>query len=339
MHFRTAWNDFFTGSPTLTQNKEYQTQQNPTDTSVYISNCLFISITSTSSGGALSCSTSVSYFLAESSSFLSCKASSAGGAIYFSNTNSGECVLHKVCGYDCCTTGSAYAQFARIYANRKNYINYSSFTRSVNEYSGSWYLLELSYGNIICPSVNSSMNKCYSRTGIYCDSSSCTSLLSYSSYADNNATYHTCVRIYYGGEIKSCNIIRNTQVSLDSEGTICTYGNVKIENSCILGNVATYVFRQQSSSSYTITISNCTVDTTSNNGFLTIQNTVTKSFINALDHVSTRNCQSEYDLVGSLSAFLSPTKKVVCYTCKVYHCQASISSFFNLNLMFMVTFR
>jgi hypothetical protein len=124
-------------------------------------------------------------------------------------------------------------------------------------------------------------------------------------------------------EIKSCNIIRNTQDDLNSEGTIYTNGILTIDDSCIIENNAKYIFNQ-GSSSYTITLSNCTVDSTSNNGYLTIKNAVTKSFILALKHMSTQNCHSIYDAVGTLAPIIqSPSKKQI-YFCScerfLYHC-------------------
>jgi uncharacterized protein YgiB involved in biofilm formation len=74
------------------------------------------------------------------------------------------------------------------------------------------------------------------------------------------------------------------------------------KNSCILENNANTIFYQ--ASSYTITVSNCTVDRTSNNGCLTIQNTATKSFIFALNHMSTQNCHSEYDSAVTPTLFI-----------------------------------
>jgi hypothetical protein len=156
MHIRTAWNDYFTGSPTLIQTIEYGARQTLSGTSVHVLNCLFRSITSTSTGGALSC-TSVTYLLVESTSFSSCSTSSGnGGAIYFSNSG-GQCVLYEVCGYDCCSTntGSSSGQFVYIVVNNaassKNYINYSSISRCVNENSGSHHMMYLDCGKICCP--------------------------------------------------------------------------------------------------------------------------------------------------------------------------------------------
>jgi hypothetical protein len=297
MHYITAWNDYFSGSPTLFPTKEYETRQTPSDTSVYVLNCLFKSISSSSSGGALCGSDSVQYFLVESSSFFSCKTSASGGAIYFVNSNNGQYVLHEVCGYDCSSTGGSLGLFSynQVYhvISSKNYINFSSIARCVGDTSNPSYIICHHYGTHCYPSVNISMNKCYSRSGVYCvpfiDSNSVTSSLLYSTFADNIATQHTCIQLSNTGakhEIKSCNILRNTQGNLGSRGTIATYGNTMIEDSCILENTATYIFYQVSSS-YRITLSNCTVDSTSNNGYLTTQNTVTKSFILALNHMST----------------------------------------------------
>jgi hypothetical protein len=65
---RTAWNDYFTGSPIHYQSNQYGTRQTPSDTNVHVLNCLFKSIGSTNGhGGALSC-TSATFLLVESSS-------------------------------------------------------------------------------------------------------------------------------------------------------------------------------------------------------------------------------------------------------------------------------
>ena len=107
-------------------------------------------------------------------------------------------------------------------------------------------------------------------------------------------------------KFKSCNILRNAQVHIGSYGTFYTTGNMRIENSCILDNKAHYIF-YQSSSSYTITVSNCILDNIIYNQNLLIQNTVMKSFILSLDHMSTRNCHSEYGSAGILTHVGQPS--------------------------------
>jgi hypothetical protein len=352
MHSRTAWGDYYTATnPTTFNSTLYTSRHPPSATSVYTSNCLFRSISSSGvHGGALYC-TSATYFLVESTSFFSCKTSSAyGGAIFFSNSG-GQCVLHEVCGYDCCITNANHYQFAYIYvkndASSKNYVNYSSIVRCVNKNSDTHYTLGLIYGNICCPSVNFSMNKCYYRL-IYCQPfsalNSVTCSFSYSSFTDNTATGHCCIWLWTQGanyEIKSCNILRNAQIAYpNSEGTILTRGNLKIDDSCILENTATYIFYTYSS--YTTTLSNCTVDKTTNNAYLTTKNTVTKSFILGLNHMSTRNCVAEYDSAGYLTPVIqtpSPSKKQrQCYTGQKIIFQLTQENLFSLINLFVFNF-
>jgi hypothetical protein len=352
-HSRTAWSGYFPGTnPTTTLvPKEYTSTQTLSDTYVYVSNCLFNKCSSSSNGGAFYCSSSVTYLLVESSSFFSCKTSSSqGGAIYFYNSD-GECVLHKICGNDCYSTytgSSSNGQFGYIYvkntASSKNYVNYSSIVRCVNENSNSRYSLRLYYGKNLCQSVNMSMNKCGYYPGFSCESSynssSTTCSLSYSSFSDNIVTGHIC--LYSNGgtvniTIKSCNILRNTQGNLNTDGIIRFHAHMMVEDSCILENIAPYFFNP-GSSSYRITLSKFTIDkATTSTGTLIMQNTVTKSFILALNHVSTRNCNSEYDSVGILTPItqpLSATKKPY-YTCERFLYQPHLRDFVSLMWIFI----
>jgi hypothetical protein len=277
---------------------------------------LFRSISSGSKGGALYCSNSDTCFLIESTSFFSCKTNGnyCGGAIYL-KLSSGQSVLYKVCGYACytgATTGGIEYQFAGIYVNgslsSKNYLNYSSIVCCVPLSGGAEKTIYLHYGKICCSSVNSSLNKCNRYSVFYCytlpEPYFVTCSLAYSSFVDNAALYsYNC--IWLDGyknkfEIESCNILRNTQ-SYDyiTYGTIYAYGRMTIKNSCILENAARYNFYQPIE--FAITLSNCTVDQATSNKNLNIRNIVTKSFILALNHMSTQNCHSEYDSVGDLT--------------------------------------
>jgi hypothetical protein len=353
MHIRTAWSDYFTGSPTSAISGLHETTQTLSGTNVYVSNCLFSSITSSSAGGALYCSSSVQYLVVESSSFFSCKTSNNyGGAIYFSNSG-GQCVLYEICCYDCYTTqsSSSHGQFVYITVNNvissKNYINYSSFSHSVNDISNSYNPLRLYYGKICCPSINLSMNKCgyYSiiEGGGFVDSNTVTCSFTYSSFADNRATYYYGILLWISGanyEIKSCNILRNTQGTSSSGGTIATIGSLMITDSCILGNNANYIFYQ--AHPYTITVSNCTLDSTSRYGTVTIKSTATKSFIHALNHVSNQICHSEYDSVGTLTPIIpppsTPNKPILCYTYGKLFYQYQLSYLASLISIFLFNF-
>jgi hypothetical protein len=345
-HFRTAWNDYFpeTSPANTYSSQKYTSRQNPSVTSVYVSNCLFGSITSSSQGSALCC-TSVTYFLVESTSFFSCKTSSNHfAAIYFQNSG-GQSVFYEVCAYDCCTTGGAYGyQFAYTevgnVASNKNYVNYSSISRCVSDISNSYQILGLCWGKTFCPSVNISLNKCGYHSAIGCwptvDSNSVTSSLTYSSFTDNNAITTNCIWLNRGGvnsEIKSCNILRNTQGTLDTYGTIYSYEKLTISDSCILENKANRIFHQ-GSSSYTTTLSNCTVDKTSYNQNLVMQNPVSKSFIHALNHMYNLLCHAEYDSAGYLTPNTqtsSPSKKQInCRTCGNFILQLRLTDIVSL---------
>jgi hypothetical protein len=351
LYLRTAWNDYFPGTtPTNLPSQTYTSRQTPSNAGVYVSNSLFNLITSTGYGSGLYCGSSVTYLLCETTQFFSCKTSNGcAGAICFRNTNNGQCVIYEVCGFNCCTTDSYNCHFVDIQVNNiissKNYINYSSNSHCMN--TNTWYTSRFNYGTIHCISVNSSMNK-YNGHSIYClpfcDSNSVTCSLSYSTFTENIATGYTCICFSMSGakyEIKSCNILRNTQDSLVSEGTIRSDGYLTIEDSCIFENKANRNFHQ-GSSSYTITLSNCTVDSTSNNGYLTTKNTVTKSFILALNHMSTLNCHSEYDSVGTLTPIIqtpSPSKKQnLYYTCEKFLNQSQQRIFFSLLGVFLFNF-
>jgi hypothetical protein len=340
LHYRTAWNDHFPETNTTTLNSTFFTSRHTfSGTNIYVSNCLFKSISATGGGGALFCN-SATNFLVESSSFFSCKTSNGfGGAIYLICSQS---VLCEVCGYDCYTNKGyhfAYIQVSNT-ASNKNHFNYSSTARCVSGSSSLWYLILLFYGNVCSPSVNLSLNKCAGRLIYFrptSDSSSVTCSFSYSSFADNNAISHTCFYLYTAGakyEIKSCNILRNTQGELGLDGTIRTSGNLMIEGSCILENKATNIF-YSTSSSYTIILSNCTFDSYSNNGNLLIQNEVERSFILALNHISTENCHSKYDSAGTLIPIIqtpSSSKKQMHCSCEKFVCHCPQGDFFFISL-------
>ena len=119
--------------------------------------------------------------------------------------------------------------------------------------------------------------------------------------------FYTCILFYFIGannEMKCCNIIRNAQVSLNTEGTIRSDG-LTIEDSCILENNATYIFWAYDP----ITLSNCTVDSTNHTGSFTIK-TQLQYFIHALNHMSAQYCHA------GMTRFSSPTMKAFYYTYK-----------------------
>jgi hypothetical protein len=276
---------------------------------VYVHNCVFRYCTSSEHGGALSCTSSVIRLLVEQSSFISCRASNRhGGGVYFVNTASGESVLNKICVFNCSSLVSGFGQFAYIKLNSnyyKNHVNDTSIIHSSNVNSDSRDSMRLLFGNILCPSVNITNNECSRYCTLDCQlSSSCICRISYNSIVNNTAIVHTC--IYSSGSssshyIYACNILNNKQTD-SAYGTFEVYTKLLIENSCILGNnEGKTVFYLGSSSSYNITISNCTFDNSKYTGTVIFTNTIENTFINALSHIVTERCDSFFDSYGTLT--------------------------------------
>ena len=209
--------------------------------------------------------------LVEETTFTECQSSGSGGAIFFGYD--GNCALAKVCGYKCSTTNSNNCQFDRVYVTSSaltfvNTVNDSSIAYTSNS-NNAHYTLCHGYGRIIACSVNVSNNNCSRYSGIYCypypslsgSSGDASCLITFSTFANNTChTYYICLLMDKGSaykEITRCNVVRNTQQSRDSLGTIYSIGNLDIKYSCILDNSAKYDFY---ANSYTITISNCTRD-------------------------------------------------------------------------------
>jgi hypothetical protein len=127
-------------NPTNYTSPEYTDKRiDASSSNVYVHNCVFRSCTSSTHGGALYCSSNVLRLLVEQSSYISCTTTNSYGAgIYFCNTASGECILSKVCGFDCSSTKSgSTGQFCYIYTNNnnvnsRNHVNDSSITRTSN---------------------------------------------------------------------------------------------------------------------------------------------------------------------------------------------------------------
>jgi len=289
---------------------EYTNRLNPTANNVYVHDCVFLYCSSSSNGGALYCSSNVYKLLVEQSSFISCRTSFEGGGIYFRSVTYGECVLSKICGFNCSLTysGNNWGQFAYITTKSnnitsKNHVNDSSITHSLKNCDDSKYSLRLNSGQILCPSINITNNVCYCYSALGCQAtSSGTCCISYSSFVNNTVNEgYGCIWLYGSNSshyIDTCNILNNNQNSSEY-GTILIYANLFIKDSCILGNnEGKKVFY---ASSYKITISNCTIDDdifskTRYYGPVTVNKTIEKTIINILSHIVIQKCDSYFDL-------------------------------------------
>ena len=198
-----------------------------------------------------------------------------------------------------------------------NRVNDSSIIYSINNNAGTWNVMSHGYGKINIISVNMSHNKCSYVSGIWCEPYSSTSstdppcLISFSTFTDNTAhTNYYCLQFGNSGackEIRTSNILRNRQAS-SSGGIIYSNGNLNIINSCILDNDKEHNLLYAKSN--TITVKNCTIeDNVKTYGSVKITDKTSKSFINALIHISTQNCHDEFDSAGGLTAPKLSTSK------------------------------
>ena len=173
--------------------------------------------------------------LVEQSSFISCITSyTHGGGI---RSDSGRCVLSRICAFNCCSTYNDYSfgQFAYIYSNIKNNVNDSSITHTLKKGTNPCYALYLRYGNILCTSVNLTNNECLCYPALLCYR---TSSISYSSIVNNTANPgYGCIVLSYNSHcIDTCNILNNNQTWNDYGTIIAHKANLFIKDSCILGN-------------------------------------------------------------------------------------------------------
>jgi hypothetical protein len=341
-------------SPTNYTGNKYTQTVTPTANDVYIYDCVFSFCSSSSNGGALSCGSSVYRLLIEQSSFISCRISSGyGGAIYFDSRTYGECVLNRVCGFNCSSTSSGYTQgaYSNIFVKdniaNKNHVNDSSITHCMPECTNSHVTLIIHYGKVLSPSVNLTNNVCYCYSAVYyCGvTGTDTCYVSYNSIVNNTANSYNCIWFHNSGSsncMDSCNILNNKQ-DLSTYGIILTYGDLIIKDSCILGNDEKNNVFFECTSSKKITISNCTIDgnifaSGRYSGSVTIIKTNEKPFINALSHIVTQRCDSYFDSYGTLTLKPNiPSKSPRCIiSCNCNH--LTIDPVRSVHFIFLLTF-
>ena len=341
---RTQFSDVFSNSDSSKfEDLKQQTrtvQYCPSKADASVANCLFHDCSSSSNGGAVSCSSSIERIFIEETTFTTCRTTNYyGGGIYFNNTNNGECVIFHTCALNCSSTcsGRDYSrgQYAFIRAKNtatsKNEVNETTIA-GIKSKETSHHALELSYSNIICSSVNITNNECYCRPALSCCPTYlraiCTCCIIYTSIVNNSASSHGCMLFENSGStqmIYTSNIINNKEVGV-GEGTIYSTTNLFINESCIIGNMegeGKRVF-YECGGSCQIMITNCTLDSdiitqsTRYSGTFKIISTKESSFINALSHIVTGKCMSSFDTYGTLTAASKGSSKRISRTNDVF---------------------
>jgi hypothetical protein len=327
-----SWSDFFQDSPSNSKNG-LTSRFSVTSGTVYVFNSFFVHVEYLSgSGGAISFSSSSdsSILLVEETTFLSCRSSSNGGGVYF--YNKGNAVLNKVCSFNCSPTGSNGGFYYNCVTDTKNYkneIHLSTVSTTTTTYEGAIFIY---YGTIQISKTNESFNY-----GTYCaayriqpsgSAGELTGTVSFSTFYNNTATSCRCLnfgtgtnRIQY--KMFSCNVIKNTQPTSQTEGIIICWEATTIEGTCILQNSGGSILCN-SYSDRIVTISNCTTDFGSQtSGPITIKNVPATTFIHSLSHLSTAKCEAFYE------GTKIKTQQIICFTAGKVH-QNAIQLFFSL---------
>ena len=220
-----SWENFFGSEllqPTEISSSFIGSQQPSLEQNyAWISKCYFHQMSSESTGGAISYSVTGGKFLVESSLFNNCSARTNGGAIYLSF---GDCVINKVCGYQC---SAIYESFCDIYQSsetkEKNFVHESSIA-SCN--ASLQYTMHHDKGYIEAVSLNLSHNQAKSHSAFACvpsltsDTNTYGTIITYSSFTNNNATNQYCLYFSFYNSANNFLINNSNILSNPSKNTI-----------------------------------------------------------------------------------------------------------------------
>ena len=154
--------------------------------------------------------------------------------------------------------------------------------------------IRLKCGAILVSSINSSKNTASEFPNLVYPSTSCNfadCLISFSCFSNNEMKSYICVLYDSGGkgEMRSCNVINNTQGQKSQFAAVYTNSPLNIYNSCVIGNDADRSFY---GSSNRINLYNTIFDKTSNYNAV-VQESAATTFINNLLFIKTGECDAE----------------------------------------------
>ena len=302
-HLQGIWNDYYPNTiPTYTyESRNERFDQNDYD-SVYITNCNFVSISGSDTGGAIRIADSGNIrTLIDSSMFMSCSAG-YGGAISLSYNQ--QIVCQYLCGVSCRSTSMHTFIMATSRTNSTIFFYDSSVTLS-NQRSSS-QLITLNRGNINVRHNNITKNSINDYAGLYSDPES-DIIVRYSYYQNNTAFRNGLIIIGSSStnEMTNLNIIDNSQPINSDRGLIHSDTNTIFTHSCIVGNTGSPLFSTRAMYNGTITLSNCTIDVDLSSVNVTTGRIIlsgelpsgSNKFTNVFPLLSTGSCQAEYAMI------------------------------------------
>lgn len=168
--------------------------------------------------------------------FENCSSTGSGGAIYFKSTSSGT--SHVCCTFaHLCDSGEMSGNFAFIYTDgfNENVFNLSSVSYSGHGITAKGVSPISIHGSSSVGYVNSSMNDCFSNSGI---ESRVYTMIIFSIFIDNAATDAHSVMLDGSGHLKSCNIMKNFQLNTVNGVIVATgSGDFSLSDCYIAENV------------------------------------------------------------------------------------------------------
>jgi len=208
-----------------------------TSLQVWVNDCRFIGLASSSDGGAIYYSSSDIKMVVEQCLFKNCDAGSRGGCIHFSSSGKSGIVLSKCYASKCKSSQSTSQQsgsFAYISVNEKSrnellWVSYSQCASST--YNNPEQTLSVSDGLVLYANDNISNNLAYQVSGMKLDGLDEGSIIKFSNIAHNNATNYYCLTFYSSSIVfKNINFINNTE----GQPTSSYYGIIFCQSSSII---------------------------------------------------------------------------------------------------------
>ena len=191
------WNSFFSDEiqpnvPIIDQNFTREQRKEVLNGNAYLLNCFFSNISQSESGTALFYSVNNGSILVEHCSFSSCHVLEDGeGTIYIKE---GNFVMHQVCGCEC--TCESNCAMISCWSSPLSTVLDCSVSSCIAKSDNTMYHR---YGHINVTRLNLSNNQCVYTSGIHCNpncpfqDSNVGNIITFCSFAKNNATKHHCV--------------------------------------------------------------------------------------------------------------------------------------------------
>ena len=232
-NLRSLYSDFYPindGCPSI---YNFSTDYHP----FHITDCSFISLTSTLQGSVLYYSNNMVRCLVENSLFAFCTSSRQGGVIMFSCSNSGDFIMSKCCSHCCYTTGTYDGQLGYFITGATSKIEFhyvSIFISSTGKSIKSTYYTN---GGRIMAAYNNMTTYCYT-LGIASINSPTKCIFEYSNVKNSYCSNGGGFQISSGTgplHVSKSNFVDNTFPS--GYGLIIsTSCNIEVHSSIFIGN-------------------------------------------------------------------------------------------------------